>query len=357
MAIDSSSTAHSEPENISVENWGVLHGRKVKLYTLENEGGLKMRVSNYGCIMTELHVPDRNGETADILLGYDTLERYIAGRSYFGAVVGRFANRINQGRFDLDGRTYRLSLNDPPNHLHGGVNGFDRQVWNATPMSTPEGPAIRFHRLSPDGEEGYPGNLDVAVVYTLTHANEVKTEMVATTDAPTIVNLAQHNYWNLAGHGSGAITGHVFHINASYYTPASETLIPTGEFAPVEGTPFDFTEPIAAGARIEKIGGYDHNFVLAGEGDELRLAARVSEPNTGRVMTLRTNQPGVQFYSGNFLDGGDIGKGGVIYGRHNGFCLETQRFPDSVNQPDWPSVVLRPEDAYCHLMVAAFTTE
>ena len=357
MAIRSSSAAYSAPENISVEDWGVVDGKKVKLYTLENANGLKMGVTNYGCIMTGLHVPDRNGEMADILLGYDTLDGYIAGHSYFGAVVGRCANRINEGRFEMDGRTYRLPLNDGPHHLHGGVNGFDRKVWSAQPMSTPDGPAIRFHRVSPDGEEGYPGNLDVAVVYTLTHANELKTEMVAATDATTMVNLVQHNYWNLAGHDSGAISGHIFHINALHYTPVSETLIPTGEFASVEGTPFDFTAPMRAGGRIEEIGGYDHNFVLAGEGDEFRLAARVSEPDSGRVMTLHTNQPGMQFYSGNFLDGGDVGKGGIAYGRHNGFCLETQHFPDSINNPDWPSVVLRPGRAYCHHMVVAFTAE
>ena len=357
MAIRFSSATDSAPENISVEDWGVVDGKKVKLYTLENANGLRMRVTNYGCIITGLDVPDRDGEMADILLGYDTLDAYIAGRSYFGAVVGRCANRISEGRFELDGRTYRLPLNDGPHHLHGGVDGFDRKVWSAEPMSTPDGPAIRFYRVSPDGEEGYPGSLDVAVVYTLTHANELKTEMVAATDAPTIVNLVQHNYWNLAGHDAGAISGHIFHINASHYTPVSETLIPTGEFASVEGTPFDFTAPIRAGDRIEEIGGYDHNFVLAGEGDEFRLAARVSEPDSGRVMTLHTNQPGMQFYSGNFLDGGDVGKGGIAYGRHNGFCLETQHFPDSINNPDWPSVVLRPGRAYCHHMVVAFTAE
>ncbi len=361
MAMSTLSAAAATPDNISVEDWGVFNGKAVKLYTLENENGLIMRVTNFGCIITELHVPDRNGNMADILLGHDNLHAYIAGHPYFGAIVGRFANRIDAGRFELDGKAYQLPLNDGANHLHGGVNGFDRHVWNATPMSTPDGPAIRFHRVSPDGEEGYPGNLDVAVVYTLTNDDELKTEMVATTDAPTIVNLAQHNYWNLAGHDSGPITDHIFHINAPYFTPASESLIPTGEFAPVEGTPFDFTEPRAAGDRIgdidAAIGGYDHNFVLAGEGDEYRLAARVSEPTSGRVMTLHTNQPGIQFYSGNFLDGSDVGKGGVAYERYTGFCLETQHFPDSINNPDWPSVILRPGQAYYHLMVSKFTTE
>lgn len=361
LATTVSSMAFGMPENISESKWGVLDGKQVNLYTLENENGLVMRVTNFGCIVTELHVPDRDGNVADIVLGHDNLHAYIAGHPYFGAIVGRYANRIREGRFELDGAAYQVPLNDGPNHLHGGNKGFDRHVWDASPMATPDGPAIRFTRFSPDGEQGYPGNLDLTVVYTLTNDNELKTEMVATTDAPTIANLAQHNYWNLAGHDSGSVADHVLHINAGHYTPVDETLIPTGEIAPVEGTPFDFTEPKPIGRDLESlegdVPGYDHNFVLEGETAEHKLAARVTEPESGRVMELYTNQPGVQFYSGNFLDGSDVGKGETPYEVYNGFCLETQHFPDSINNPDWPSVVLRPGKPYYHLMVTKFSTD
>jgi aldose 1-epimerase len=342
-----------------VADWGTVDGKAVHLYTLRNDRGLVMKVTNYGAIITELHVPDRRGQLADVVLGFDDLDGYLAGHPYFGAIAGRCANRIGGGEFTLDGQSYQLEKNDGPNHLHGGVKGFDKHVWDATTMETPSGPAIRLERVSPRGEEGYPGNLTVSVVYTLTNDNELQTEMVATTDAPTLCNLAQHTYWNLAGHDSGTIEGHFLQFNGDRYTPVGDTLIPTGAVDAVAETPFDFTAAKAIGRDLLEVGGdpvgYDHNLVIDGEPDELRLVCRVSDPVSGRTMELSSNQPGCQFYTGNFLDGSIRGKGGAVYGQYQGFCLETQKYPDSIHRDDWPSVVLRPGQTYRHVMIARFS--
>lgn len=346
-------------------DFGVANGQPVSLYTLTNKHGLTARITNYGAIVTELHVPDRNGRLDDVVLGFDTLAEYVDHNPYFGCMAGRCANRIANGRFTLDGVTHQLNTNNGPHHLHGGVKGFDKVVWSATPVSTPDGPSLRLTYLSPDGEEHYPGNLLVSVIYTLTHDNALRVETTATTDAPTIVNIVHHSYWNLAGHASGTILGHVLQLPASNYTPADATLIPTGSIAPVAGTPFDFTMPKAMGADIGQLpasgddpGGYDLNFVVDGDPSAMRLAAIVHDPASGRVMTIHADQPGIQFYTGNFLN--DVpGKGGAVYPRHGGFCLETQKFPDSINKegrPGWPSVILRPGQTYRHVMEHRFST-
>ncbi len=312
-------------------------------------------------------MPDRNGNLGDIALGYDSLEGYLEATPYFGAIIGRYGNRIGEGQFTLDGETYQLATNDGPNHLHGGVQGFDKVVWDAKPVEAADGVALEFTYISPDGEEGYPGALDAKVTYTLTNDNRLIFDYEATTDAPTPVNLTQHTYFNLAGHGGGDILGHEVMINADTFTPVSQTLIPTGELRPVEGTPFDFRTPTAIGERIDadneqiRFGpGYDHNFVLnddAASVDAPVLAARVYEPNSGRVMEVLTTEPGLQFYSGNFLDGSITGKDGVTYERRSGFCMETQHFPDSPNKPDFPSTILRPGELYKTRTVYAFSVQ
>ncbi len=347
-------------DDVEVVNWGTLEGKPVKLYTLKNANGLVLKVTNYGAIITELHVPDRDGTLADVVLGFDDLDGYLKGSPYFGALVGRCANRIARGHFTLDGKEYQLATNDGPNHLHGGVKGFDKYVWDAERTDTPKGPAIRLTRTSPDGEEGYPGKVDVAVTYTLTDDDELRIEMEATTDAPTVVNLAQHTYWNLGGHDNGDILDHVAMLGARRYTPVDETLIPTGEIVEVKGTPFDFTTPKAIGRDLKAVGGkpvgYDHNFVLNGEPDAMKPVALVLDPESGRQIELFADKPGVQFYSGNFLDGTNVGKGGAVYKQYNGFCLETQNYPDSIHHLDWPSVVLRPGETYRHTMIVKFST-
>jgi aldose 1-epimerase len=299
----------------------------------------------------------------DIVLGFDALDGYFSNSPYLGVVVGRYANRIANGRFSLDGATYTLATNNAPNHLHGGVRGFDKVLWTSEPYRGPH-PTVRLRYRSDDGEEGYPGNLDVAVEYTLTEGNDLEIRYEATTDKATVVNLSNHSYFNLAG--SGDILAHRIQIHADRYTPVSSTLIPTGELAPVAGTPFDFRQVETIGARIdadhEQIrfgGGYDHNFVLntAGTLAQLAPAARVVDPASGRTLEVRTSEPGVQFYTGNFLDGTVTGKGGVAYARRSGFCLETQHFPDSPNQPSFPSTVLRPGERFQSATVFTFGTE
>jgi aldose 1-epimerase len=321
-------------------------GTAVDLYVLTNGHGVTAKVTTYGAILTELHVPDRDGQLGDVVLGFDNLDGYRAGHPYFGATVGRVANRIARGRFTLDGKEYRLATNNGPNALHGGKKGFDKVVWQAEAVPGSGGPAVRLRYRSPDGEEGYPGNLDVVVTYTLTDDNAVRIDYEATTDKPTPVNLTNHSYFNLAGAGSGDVLGHELMLAADRYTPSDDTLIPTGEVRPVRGTPLDFTTPAAIGARLGQLKaepiGYDHNFVLRGDGRSPVLAARVREPKTGRVLELSTTEPGVQFYTGNFLDGTSKGKGGAVYRKHAGFCLEAQHFPDSVNHPEFPSTILRP---------------
>ncbi|HSG09788.1 MAG TPA: aldose epimerase family protein [Longimicrobiales bacterium] len=339
-------------------------GEPVELFTLTNAKGIEIRAISYGGIILSLKAPDRNGVLEDVVLGYDNLDGYLEDTPYFGALIGRYGNRIADARFSLDGATFELDANDGANSLHGGFRGFDKQVWEGSPTTTSEGAGVVFTRVSPDGEGGYPGNLRVQVSYTLTDADELVVDYLATTDRATPINLTQHSYFNLAGHGNGDILGHRLTLAASRFTPVDETLIPTGESAPVEGTPFDFRSPHAIGERIavEDLqigfgGGYDHNFVLDREGaaeGELVLAARVEEPSSGRVMEIRTTEPGVQFYSGNFLDGTLTGKSGHVYGHRAGFCLETQHFPDSPNHPGFPSTILRPDSEYRSRTVFSF---
>jgi aldose 1-epimerase len=354
-------------------SYGEVGGRArpVELYTLTNDTGAFVRITNYGAIITELHVPDFSGRLGDVVLGFDTVEEYVDHNPYFGAIAGRVANRIAGGRFEIDGEQYQLATNNGPNHLHGGLRGFDKVIWNAEPRRTSEGPALRLTYHSPDGEEGYPGAVDVTVDYIWTHANELKVVMQATSDAPTPVNLVHHSYWNLDGHDSGAILDHELTIEADRYTPTDSTFIPTGELAPVAGTPYDFRQPRPIGRDIGRLppagadnpGGYDINFVVrdapGGEPAALRRVARVYGPASGRIMEIHADQPGVQFYSGNFLGGVD-GKGGASYARYAGFCLETQAFPDAINhqgEHGWPNVVLRPGESYRHTMVHTFAAE
>src|SRR5919205_790470 len=323
-------------------------GEAVEIYTLRNRRGAEARVMTYGATLVSLKVPDRAGKFEDVLLGFDDLATYEADTHYIGPVVGRYANRIAKGRFTLNGVEYKLATNNNGNHMHGGLRGFDKVVWKARPLNARTGSAVELTYVSRDGEEGYPGTLTVRVVYTLTEANELRIQYSATTDKDTVLNLTNHAYFNLGGHDSGDILGHLLTLNADRFTPTDETSIPTGELRSVRGTPFDFRRPTTIGARIEqpdeqlKFGnGYDHNFVINGRAGALRLAARASDPKSGRVMEVWTDQPGVQLYTGNFLEGTAPGKGGAAYGRRDAFCLETQHFPDSPNRPAFPSTVLR----------------
>jgi aldose 1-epimerase len=328
-------------------------GQEVFRYTLTN-GVVTAKIITYGGIVTELWTPDRKGNVNDIVLGFDSLQGYLAGHPYFGAIVGRYANRIAKGRFTLDGVEYKLATNNNENHLHGGIVGFDKVVWDAEPEIKDDRVSLKLKYTSKDGEEGYPGNLSVAVVYSLNKNNELSVSYEARTDKPTVVNPTQHSYFNMAGTGNAL--GHLVTINADRYTVVDKTLIPTGELRPVEGTPMDFRKPHSIGERIPTVeGGYDHNYVLNRKGKGLSLAARVLEPQSGRVLELSTTEPGLQFYSGNFLDGSLKGKGGVKYEKHSGFCLEAQHFPDSPNHPEFPSVVLRPGQTYRQETVFKFT--
>jgi aldose 1-epimerase len=315
----------------------------------------------YGGIIASLETPDRQGQLADIVLGFDTLKGYLGESPYFGAITGRYSNRIAKGRFTLDGKSYQLATNDGPNHLHGGVKGFDKVVWKGEPLERADGAGVAFSRTSPDGEEGYPGALTSRISYVLTDRNELIVEYETSTNKQTIHNLTQHSYFNLTGRGAERILGHVLTLHADRYTPVDATLIPTGELAPVDGTPLDFRKPTTIGERIgathEQLTrgrGYDHNFVLNRSGEGLVPAARVVEPSTGRTLEVSTTEPGIQFYSGNFLDGTVKGKGGQAYEQRTGFCLETQHFPDSPNQPKFPSTVLRPGDTYRSRTVFTF---
>ena len=348
---------------ITHERWGAYDGAAVNLYTLDNGSGMIAKITNYGGIITQLLVPDAQGNVDDIVLGFDTLQDYVAGNPYFGAMVGRVGNRIALGRFELDGKQYQLATNNGPNHLHGGVKGFDKVVWNAQELNTKDGPGLRLTYRSPDGEEGYPGTVDLTVDYVLTFENELRVEMTATTDAPTPINIVHHTYWNLGGHDSGTILDHVLQLDATRYTPADATFIPTGDIVTVTRTPFDFTLRKRIGAGIEKLpaqgdnpGGYDLNYVIDGFDGSLRRAARVTHLTSGRTMEIWTTMPGIQFYSGNFLDG-VAGKNGAVYTKHNGLCLETQYFPDAVNKrgrPGWADPVLRPGETYHHVMIHRF---
>ena len=363
MAIEPTAFAakKSNKRNVKKEAFGKTEdGQKVHAYTLVNKNGLKAKIITYGAILTELHVPDRDGKLGDVVLGHDKLEDYLDGHPYFGATTGRVANRIAKAKFTLDGKEYSLAVNNGPNHLHGGnEKAISKQVWKAKPSKSELGPAVAFSLTSPDGEEGYPGTLKMKVTYTLTDADELRIDYLATTDKATPINLTNHAYWNLAG--KGTILDHILHINADHYTPVDDTLIPTGEIAKVDDV-MSFIEPTAIGARIAKLpgepGGYDHNYVLnKTEAGKLSLVARVQENTTGRVMEIFTTEPGVQFYTGNFLNGSDIGKGGQKYEFRNGFCLETQHFPDSINQPHFPSAILRPKQKYTQTTIHKFTVK
>jgi len=344
--------------SVTASSFGkTVAGHRVNLFTLTNAHGLVTKIANYGTIITELHVPDRNGKLGNVVLGFDNLKQYLVGHPYFGCTVGRVANRTAKGRFTLHGKAYKLAVNNSPNHLHGGIVGFDKAVWAAEILPGKDA-AVRFTHTSPDGDEGYPGNLAVTVVMTLTNANELRIDYSATTDKATPVNLTNHSYFNLAGGGN--VLGHEVKVAAKHYTPLDATQIPTGKIAPVAGTPLDFTKPKPIGkdfARLaEKPIGYDHNFVLNGSGKKLAPCATAFEPTTGRVMEVLTTEPGVQFYTGNWLDGTLRGHGGIYYTQHGGFCLETQHFPDSVNHPKFPSVILRPGQTYRQTTIHRFST-
>lgn len=338
-------------------------GEEATLYTLTNAQGVEAKITNYGGIIVSLKVPDRNDSLADIVLGFDQLEPYTSESPFFGALIGRYGNRIAQGKFTLNDKEYTLAQNNGTNHLHGGTKGFDKVLWQAAPVQADSSVGLTLRYQSPDGEEGYPGTLDVTVNYELTNDNNLRIHYQATTDAPTVVNLTNHSYFNLAGQANGSILDHVVMINADHFVPIDSTLIPTGELAEVSGTPFDFTKPTEVGARIDDDSdqitygiGYDHCWVLNKEGDEMSLAATVYEPNSGRVMKVMTTEPGVQFYSGNFLDGSLSGKEAASYPQRSGLCLETEHFPDSPNQPNFPSVVLEPGETYETTTVYSFST-
>lgn len=335
-------------------------GQEVDLFTLTNANGLQAKVTTYGAILTELHVPDRNGKFADVVLGFDDLKGYLGGHPCFGATIGRVANRIAKGRFTLNGKEYKLAINNGPNSLHGGKKGFDKTVWQGAVVPGSSDPSVKLHLASPDNEEGYPGNLDVTVTYTLTRNNELRIDYEAKTTKATPVNLTNHSYFNLAGHGSGDVLNHEMTLQADSYTVSDDTLIPTGEIKSVKGTPLDFTQPTRIGAHIDelkKTQGFDHNFVLRDGGKSLAIGARVVEPKSGRVLEMFTTEPGVQLYTANGLDTKLKGKGGVGYVKHAGFCLEAQHFPDSINHPEFPSVVLRPGQTYRQTTTYKFTTQ
>jgi aldose 1-epimerase len=345
---------------VAAAPFGRLDDTPVQLYTLTNKNGLIARITNYGAIVTELHVPDRTGRLADVVLGFESLDGYLAGHPYFGAIVGRVANRIRNAEFTLEGARYRLAANDKPHHLHGGTKGWDKAVWTAKTADTADGPSIELTYVSKDGEEHYPGTVTARTVYTLTHNNELKVEMQASTDRTTIVNMAHHSYWNLAGHDSGTILDHELTLYADRYTPGTP-MVPDGRVLAVTTTPFDFTTAKRIGRDLKEAGGtptgYDHNFMVNGEPNQLRPVARLEDPKSGRVMTVAADQPGVQFYSGNFLDGSHKGKG-ATYVQYAGLCLETQKFPNAINIPDWQDqVILRPGQPYRHIVIHTFSTE
>lgn len=362
-------TRHAEP---AVRPFGTLpDGREARLFTLD-AGGFRATITDFGAILTSFLVPGRNpGDPAtDVVLGFDDLAGYVGTHPYFGATVGRCGNRIAGGTFTLDGRTYRLATNNGPNHLHGGLVGFDKKLWSARPHVGARGPAVEFTLVSPDGDEGYPGRLSARTTYTLTAEGELVVEMEATSDAPTIVNLVHHSYWNLAGQASGSVAAHELAVIADHYLPVDDGSIPTGVFAPVKGTPFDFRPELApwrrVGAAIESLPpdagpgvprGVDHDYVVRDWRPDgaLRTAAILRDPASGRTLEVRSDQPGVQVYMGNFLDGTLTGKGGAIYRANGGLCLETQKYPDAIHHPDWPSVRLDPGHTYKHVMVHRLT--
>ena len=361
-------------EGVTQQPFGTTKsGTSVEIYTLTNKGGSEARITNYGGILVSLKVPDKNGKFDDVVLGFDDLAGYENHPGpYFGALIGRYGNRIAKGKFSLDGHEYELPINDPPNSLHGGKVGFDKHVWAAREGTGPDGPTLTLTLTSPDGDQGYPGKLDVKAVYTLTEDNAVRIAFEATTDKPTVINLTNHSYFDLRGQGKpGTILDHVVTLFASKYIPIDKTSIPLGELRPVAGTAFDFTQPTKIGAHLDDQdpqlhlgpGGYDHSYVLDGydvkKGSEApaSLGVRVHEPTTGRVLELWTSEPGVQFYSGNYLDGSFAGKGGRKYAKHDGFALEPQHYPDSPNRPEWPTTVLRPGETYHNTFFYKFSVQ
>jgi aldose 1-epimerase len=359
----SATSAVAKPASIQRTPWGSVDGKQVTLFTLTNKHGLELKVLSYGGIITELRVPDRHGKLDDIVLGFDDLESYREKTPYFGAVVGRVANRISGARFALDGKEYLLAANDGKNSLHGGRKGWDKVVWDAAAFDTPAGPVVQLSYLSKDGDEGFPGTVNARNTYTLTQDNELKIEMEATTDRTTVINMAHHTYWNLAGQASGAVLDQEMQIDADEYTPVDPLLnTQNGRVEPVAGTPFDFRTAKPLGKDLKAAGGnppgFDTNWVVRGEPHALRRVLRVKDPKSGRVLTLQADQPGVQLYTGNFLDGSLRGKGGTSYPQYGAFCIETQKFPNSINVPAWRSeVVLEPGQLYVSTMIHTFSVE
>jgi aldose 1-epimerase len=343
---------------IEKSSFGKVDGKPVDVYTLTNSKGAVAKITNYGAILTQLHVPDRKGKMGDVVLGFDNVDDYVKKSPYFGAIVGRSANRIRNATFVLDGKTYKLNANNAPHHLHGGTKGWDKVIWTAEPSETKEGPSLKLTHVSPDGEENYPGTVTATATYTLTNDNELKVEMTATTDKPTIVNMAHHTYWNLAG--DGTILDQELTIPADKYTPG-DPMVPDGTVKPVKGTPFDFTTAKPIGRDLKAAGGkpvgYDHNWIVNGDPHAMREVAKLKDPKSGRVMTIMADQPGLQFYTGNFMDGSNTGKG-VHQVQYAGLCLESQKFPNSINVPAWQGeVILKPGQTYKHTMIHKFTAE
>lgn len=352
-------------DNSFERSWGTFDGKPVSLFTLRNASGMEVRISNYGATITYVNAKDGSGKFGDVVLGFDSLDGYTAknNTSYFGATIGRYANRLGHGTFSLNGHTYHIPTNENGNTLHGGTRGFNKRVWDVVHKPSAGDPVLEVHYLSPDGEQGFPGNLNVNVRFTVTPRNELRIEYRATTDKPTVLNLTNHSYFNLSGPGSGTVLDDVIMIPADHYTPVSKDLIPTGEIAAVAGTPFDFRKPTVIGSRINEdnqqlkyANGYDQNWVLNKKGDELALAARVRDPKSRRVLEVMTTQPGVQFYTGNFLNGSVTGIGGK-YAFRSALCLETQHFPDSPNHPNFPSTELKPGQQFQQTTVYRFSTE
>ena len=346
--------------NFNTELFGrTTEGEEVFLYTLTSAKGLRARITNYGAILVSLEVPDRHGKLDDITLGFESLDKYIEQKVYFGATVGRYANRIGNARFVLDGVEYKLAANNGPNHLHGGIKGFDKVVWRPVEVTAGENQAwAKLTYLSKAGEEGYPGNLRCTVTYTLTNDDELRIDYEAETDKKTVLNLTNHTYWNLAGQGVGDILGHELMLEATRFTIVDKTLIPVGITASAVDTPLDFLAPKTIRGRIRQLSnGFDHNFVLNGQPGAMKSCARVYEPTGGRILEIATTEPGVQLYTGNFLDGSVIGKGGKAYGKHAGFCLETQHYPDSPNKPNFPSTVLEPGRKFASTTVHKFSAK
>ncbi|MBS1791571.1 MAG: galactose mutarotase [Acidobacteria bacterium] len=357
-------TAKGTEAKLKKESFGKLpDGTQVDVYTLTNKNGVEAKITNYGATLTSVKVPDRNGKMDDVVLGYDSIDGYLAKNPHLGAIAGRYANRIANGEFKLDGKTYTLAKNNGPNHLHGGPNGFYKQLWTASDATGKDGQAVSFKYLSKDGEENYPGNLTATVTYTLTDNNELKIDYQATTDKDTVVNLTNHSYFNLAGAGNGDVLKQQLKINAKQFTPVDKTMIPTGKLENLAGTPLDFSKLTAIGDRIDStyeqlvLGkGYDHNYVLATGGSLTQQAVEAYDPGSGRVMEVFTDQPGVQLYSANHLDGTIIGKGGKSYPARGAFCLETQHFPDSPNKPNFPTTVLKPGETFHSTTIFKFST-